>query len=344
MASLVVMSEEENTLSLNHDIAELDQQASKMYRAGDYASAVDVLRRAYQMRAKILGAQHVDTLMNLNNLAAGLGRFGLLEEAEQAFRDTLVGRMKVRGKKHGDTFTTMNHLGVLLKQRGQFEEAEALLYTALEGFCSLHGIDHICTAEVAFSFGVLAVQQGKRNKAAYMFSVAGVGLAGTLGGSHQHTQDAVAWEALCRETHAEAREAQQQQTADMSSSNVLIGASQSIKGGGRGAASQGQPGIIPPASDPLPTVFEVEEMDYVEGVYAAKKDWKKRKECMICSTRYTMTRREHHCRVCSGSVCSDCSEAETFVMEFTMTSPVPGANKLPTKQRCCSNCEAQGFV
>ncbi len=345
MASLIILSEEEKALSLNHDIAELDQRASQLYRGGDYATAVDLLRRAYQMREKVLGAHHVDTLMNLNNLAAGLGRLGLLEEAEEAFRDTLVGRMKVRGKKHGDTFTTMNHLGVLLKQLGQFEEAEALLYTAFEGFRSLHGIEHICTAEVAFSYGVLAVQQGKRNKAAYMFSVSVLGLTRALGSTHQHTRDAVAWEAICRATHAQARERAKQ--AEATGAGVLSGgvsAAQRNRNKGGKSAPQGQPGVIPPAQAPLPTVFEVEEMDYVEGIYAAKKDWKKRKECMICETRYTMTRREHHCRICAGSICFDCSEAETFVMEFAISSPVPGANKLPSKQRCCSNCEAQGFV
>jgi hypothetical protein len=326
MATLVQESADQKAHSLNYDIADLDQQASSHYRLGEYDECVDVLRRAYHLREKLLGAKHVDTLMNLNNLGAALGRLGLLEEAEQAFRDVLVGRMEVSGKKHNDTFTTMNHLGVLLKQLGQFEESDALLYTALEGFYNLHGMTHICTAEVAFSYGVLAVQQGKRNKAAYMFSVAVVGLVQSLGSGHQHTKDAIAWEEKCRATYA--------------NDGISTGKKGSIT-----VVDASRAGVIPSIHAPLPSLFDVDEMDYAEGIFQSKKDWKKKvKFCVNCGIKYTLTRREHHCRICSSSVCGDCSKAKAYVMESSITSSIPGAANVPTLERCCAICEAQGFV
>ena len=114
------MSQSEDAdIAINARISALDQQASIDYRNGRYDDCIDGLRVVYQFRQKILGPQHVDTLLNLNNLASALGRAGKLAEAEEAFREVLTDRMKVRGPKHTDTFTTMNHLGVILKQLGQ---------------------------------------------------------------------------------------------------------------------------------------------------------------------------------------------------------------------------------
>lgn len=325
MASLVEESEEQRDRSLNMDIADLDYRASVHYRSGEYGDCVDVLRKSYNLRVKILGAKHVDSLMNLNNLGAALGRLGLRDEAEHAFRDALSGRMEVRGKVHSETFTSMNHLGVLLKQSGHFNEAEALLYTSLEGFHKTQGFQHIRTAEVAFSYGVLSVQQGKRNKAAYMFSLATSGLTVVLGSAHQHTKDAAFWETKCKNTYSSLTAAQKKQMK---------------KKGGHEFSCK-----IPAPESPLPSVFEIEEFDYAEGIYESRQEWMKQKQCSVCSVKYTLTRREHHCRVCSSSVCGDCSQATTYVMDPNSQPDKADPTKArPTLQRCCSTCEAQGFT
>jgi len=143
-----MMQSEDADIAINARISALDQKAGSDYCNGRYDDCIDSLRVVYQFRRKILGPQHVDTLLNLNNLASALGRAGKLMEAEEAFREVLTSRMKVRGPKHAETFTTMNHLGVILKQLGQFEEADSLLFIALEGFFAGQGPKHICTAEV----------------------------------------------------------------------------------------------------------------------------------------------------------------------------------------------------
>jgi Flp pilus assembly protein TadD len=303
---------------VNTKIASLDQQGCEHYKCGRFGECVEVLRVAYQLRRLLLGRFHIDTLLNLNNLAAALGRHGMLPEAEEAFREALTGRIEVRGANHPDCFTTMSHLAVVLRQVGQFEEADVLLYSALEGFHSQRGVRDICTAEAAFAFGVLAVLQGKRNKAAYLFSMSVVGLLASIGASHQHTRDAQAWAAKCADTYR-----------DKEDKSPTAG-----QGGRRGAASRTHGRGVPSPFAPLLSAFDLDDLDGTEGCYASKKHWQHGSQCGVCSVAYTMKRREHHCRVCATSVCDDCSPSTAYVLEFGMKS----------KQRMCATCEAQGFA
>ena len=70
-----------------------------------------------------------------------------------------------------------------------------------------------------------------------------------------------------------------------------------------------------------------------DDLYKSRKAWTKSTNCQICMTIFTMLRREHHCRICSRSVCNDCSPNTTLVLEF--------GDKKPS--RVCSTCEQQGF-
>ena len=91
--------------------------------------------------------------------------------------------------------------------------------------------------------------------------------------------------------------------------------------------------VVRSPHSPCPTPFELEDMDYQEGVYASKKDWVREQHCTSCRVSYSLTRREHHCRACSRSVCDDCSQGLTYMQEFGMKS----------RSRCCNECTTLGF-
>jgi FYVE zinc finger len=61
--------------------------------------------------------------------------------------------------------------------------------------------------------------------------------------------------------------------------------------------------------------------------------WKPNTHCEVCHSSFGLRQREHHCRICSRSVCSACSPYRSMVFEFDKKSPV----------RICSVCEQQGF-
>lgn len=68
-------------------------------------------------------------------------------------------------------------------------------------------------------------------------------------------------------------------------------------------------------------------------LYSSKLDWKSATHCEVCHSKFGVRQREHHCRICSRSVCSACSPYRSVVTEFD--------KKLPS--RICSVCEQQGF-
>ena len=289
--------------SLSNDTQELqklDNLASAQYRAGKYAESESLLRKAYEKRRALLGEQHQDTLLNLNNLAAALGRLGRFKDAEETFRTTLEGRTRLKGPNHADTLTTLNHLGVLMKQQGDLAAAETRLAQALDGFTATLGADHLCTAEAAYNFAVLCTQQGRRRKAAGLFSLAHGGLKKALGAEHQHTLDALTWEIKCKESESRGE-----------------------------IPSQTSPAHNPASTSPSCDV----EAAAPEAIFQTKLLWKKAIACEVCTVAFTMVRREHHCRICCRSVCHDCAQGKTTVLEFSASVP----------QRICAICEQQGF-
>ena len=75
-------------------------------------------RQTLELREKVLGKEHPNTLTSMNNLANVLQRMKKYEEAEQMHRQTLELREKVLGREHPDTLTTMRNLANVLDSRG----------------------------------------------------------------------------------------------------------------------------------------------------------------------------------------------------------------------------------
>ena len=69
-----------------------------------------------QLRQKVLGPEHLDTLTNMNNLALVLSEQGKYMEAEQMHQQELGLRQKVLGSKHPSTLASVNILASLLSR------------------------------------------------------------------------------------------------------------------------------------------------------------------------------------------------------------------------------------
>ncbi|KAK8071889.1 ATP GTP binding protein [Apiospora saccharicola] len=66
-------------------------------RQGKYGEAEQMHRQTLELRVKVLGQEHPDTLTNMNNLAFVLESQGKYLEAEQMHRQTLELMEKVLG-------------------------------------------------------------------------------------------------------------------------------------------------------------------------------------------------------------------------------------------------------
>jgi serine/threonine protein kinase len=109
---------------------------------GQFKAANPHLEKAYAIRLKVLGPDHLETLTSLDSLSLQRWRQGKFKEAETMARRALEKRRRVLGSKHRDTLWTDLYLGLLLLDRGQLDEAEAVLRQATASCQRTLGPDH----------------------------------------------------------------------------------------------------------------------------------------------------------------------------------------------------------
>jgi eukaryotic-like serine/threonine-protein kinase len=99
---------------------------------GLYPSAQSLQQQSMEIRQRVLGPEHPDTLKSMNNLAATLSDEGHPAEAEKLDREALDIQRRVLGPEHPDTLTSMNNLAAILSDEGHPAEAEKLYRETLD--------------------------------------------------------------------------------------------------------------------------------------------------------------------------------------------------------------------
>lgn len=77
-------------------------------------------------RERLLGADHVDTLGSMNDLAGTYYKQGRLKEAEELYLKSLAGMERLLGTDHVHTLTFMNNLARTYRKQGRLKEAKDL--------------------------------------------------------------------------------------------------------------------------------------------------------------------------------------------------------------------------
>ena len=126
-----------------------ETQAQMMQVMGDvydnlglYPRAQSLLTRAVEVRRRVLGPKHPDTLRSMNLLGFVLFEEGHYNEAEKLLRDTLEIERRVLGPEHPDTLRSMDSLGNVLYREGHYAEAENLERETLDIQRRVLGPDH----------------------------------------------------------------------------------------------------------------------------------------------------------------------------------------------------------
>jgi tetratricopeptide (TPR) repeat protein len=168
--------------------AAIRQTIGDAYRAlGEYDRAQRHLDRAVAWRREHLGADHPDTLLSLNSLAALYKDRGRYDEAERLLQEALAGLRKKLGADHPDTLTSLNNLAVLYQDRGRYAEAETLYQEALAGLRKKLGADHPDTLTSLNNLAVLYRSRGRYAEAEPLLEEALAGYRRTRGPDHPHT-------------------------------------------------------------------------------------------------------------------------------------------------------------
>ena len=77
---------------------------------GKFDEARKLHEQTLEIRRRILGPEHPDTLWSMNNLAIVLGEQGKHDEARKLLEQTLEIRRRILGPEHPDTLESMHNL------------------------------------------------------------------------------------------------------------------------------------------------------------------------------------------------------------------------------------------
>jgi eukaryotic-like serine/threonine-protein kinase len=128
---------------------------------GLYPEARKQLERALDLRRRVLGAKHPDTLMTMANLAKVYEDEGKYAQAEALDSQTLEIRRRVLGPEHPDTLKSMNNLALVYWNEGKYAQAEASHSQTLEIERRVLGPEHPDTLKSMNNLALVYLNEGK---------------------------------------------------------------------------------------------------------------------------------------------------------------------------------------
>ena len=126
---------------------------SNSYNAvGRFEDALTMREKTLELRKKVLGSEHEDTIISMGSLAYSYGKNGHWKTAETQYREFLAARKK-QSAKDWQFFFERSSLGAVLTNLKKYAEAERMLLAGYHGLESIapgpkwlkHSIQRIVT-------------------------------------------------------------------------------------------------------------------------------------------------------------------------------------------------------
>jgi tetratricopeptide (TPR) repeat protein len=172
--------------------AQLRHVLAEQYRVlGLYDAAMPLQEAALATRRRVLGEEHPDTLVSLNDMGYLLLAKGMPAEAEAYFREALEKMQRVLGEEHRDTLTAMDNLAQSLQAQGRLDEAEAIYREALDGRRHAFGDDDPDTVIAINNLGFVLLSQGRLAEAEPLLREAVAKFRTLRGDDHPDTVSAI---------------------------------------------------------------------------------------------------------------------------------------------------------
>jgi tetratricopeptide (TPR) repeat protein len=167
------------------DIAKLLNLAGSFLEgSGDAAGALPLYRRALDSRERVLGNEHPNTLLSVNNLALCMRALGDAAGALTLHRRALDGYERVLGKEHPDTLTSVNNLAGCMRALGDAAGALPLYRRALDSRERVLGKEHPDTLTSVNDLAGCMEALGDAAEALPLYRRAADGLERLLGPEH----------------------------------------------------------------------------------------------------------------------------------------------------------------
>ncbi len=151
--------------------ASIRQTIGITYRdLGLFPDAQQQMEQALDLRHRILGDEHLDTLSTMSDLAELYTDQGKYAQAEQLDLKTLEIERRVLGEEHPNTLASMNNLAMLYRYEAKYAQAEPLYIKAVEVRQRVLGEEHPDTLVSMNNLAVLYLSQGKYAQAEPLFT------------------------------------------------------------------------------------------------------------------------------------------------------------------------------
>lgn len=139
----------------------LNEEAIKLFEAGDYAGAEPLYKRSLAIIEQALGGEHVDVATTLVNLALLYESMGRDAEIEPLLKRGLAIREKELGPDHADVATVLVGLAGFYDRQDRDPEAEPLLKRSLSIREKALGPEHVDLAPLLDSLAALYGSLGR---------------------------------------------------------------------------------------------------------------------------------------------------------------------------------------
>ena len=150
--------------------AQMMHVMGRVYKSlGLYSKAESLLRRAVEIRLRVLGKNNADTLKSMSDLAGLLNLDSRYPEAEKWSRETVNTRRRELGPEHRDTLNSMSQLALILNNQGHYGEAEKLHREVLEVAKRVFGTQDSLTRGVMKNLAIDLAYEGKLEEAEKAF-------------------------------------------------------------------------------------------------------------------------------------------------------------------------------
>ena len=142
-----------------------DNFALVMSENGDWKNAEQFQVQVMDMRKKLLGPEHLDTLMSMDKLACTYINQGKWNEAEELTAHVIDMKKNLLGPDNPHTITSMGNMAIIYSKQGKWNEAEQLQVQVMDMSEELLGLYTITDIE---SLARIYSNQGKWNEAEQM--------------------------------------------------------------------------------------------------------------------------------------------------------------------------------
>jgi Tetratricopeptide repeat len=195
-----------------------------MWENGDWKNAEQLEVQVMDMRKKLLGAEHLDTLSSMANIAVTYENQGKWIEAEQLQVQVMDMRKKLLGAEHPDTLSSMANIALTYGNQGKWIEAEQLEVQVMDMRKKLLGAEHPDTLSSMANIAVTYENQGKWIEAEQLQVQVMDMRKKLLGAEHPDTLSSMANIAVTYRNQGKWIEAEQLQVQVMNMRKKLLGA------------------------------------------------------------------------------------------------------------------------